>query len=494
MGKRLFLSVCSLICLLWNSPVWADGGEGLAKTWCSSCHLFPKPQLLDKRTWTDKVLPDMGARLGFKTFRDGTYRPNSKVPDGVYASEPMMEKAEWEQIKSWYEDNAPKQLALPRWQSRTRLEQFRIEVPARKEHDFPAATAILIDEISHRLLVGDGHEINMKIYGKDLSLLSEVRTGGIVSRILPLSSGGHLATVIGGTISPTEDEHGLLIEVSTSGINRLVRGLRRPVDVAFGDFNKDGKTDYVIAGFGTHFGELTLHLSQADGTLRETILLNEAGATSVKVAGDDLLVLMAQGDERIIRLKNFASDQAVVAETIIRFPPSQGSSSMSVLDFNSDGIMDLLYTAGDNADISPAYKPYHGVYLFIGQPDKTFRQEMFFHLDGAYGAVAEDFDQDGDMDIAVISYFPNIGQGLDETGFVYLQNNDGNFKAKYVEGIGNLGRFVAISAGDIDGDGDVDIALANLAFGPPGPMKISPELQDQWYGGTGFVLLRNELR
>lgn len=495
--SRFLLSVFSLICLLWNSPVLAESGEKLAKNWCSSCHSFPEPQLLDKKTWIDKVLPDMGARLGFKTFRDGSYRPNSKVPDGVYATEPLMEMAEWEQIKSWYEDHAPEQLALPDWQNRTRLEQFGIEMPRREKHGFPATTAILIDEVSNRLLVGDAHETDLKTYGKDLALLNEVRSGGIVSRILPLPLGGYLATAIGGTISPTEDAHGLLFEVATGkerGISRLVRGLRRPVDVAFGDFNKDGETDYVIAGFGTHFGKLTLHLSQGDGALRETVLLDEAGAISVKVVGDDLLVLMAQGDERIVRLKSFANGQPVIAETIIRFPPSQGSSSMSVRDFNGDGIMDLLYTAGDNADISPVYKPYHGVYLFTGQRDNTFRQEMFFHLDGAYGAVAEDFDQDGDMDIAAISYFPNIGQGLDETGFVYLENNDGDFDPKYIVGIGKPGRFVAISAGDIDGDGDADIALANLAFGPPGPMEISSQLQEQWYGGTGFVLLRNNLR
>ena len=494
---KQFVSVCSLILFFWVAPVYAQGGEDLAKTWCSSCHRFPEPQLLDKKTWREKVLPDMGARLGFKTFRDGTYRPNSKVPDGVYAPERLMEMAEWEQIKFWYESKAPDQLVLPHWRSRTRLDQFTIEVPEREEHDFPAATAILIDGASNRLLVADSHELDLKIYGKDLDHLDKVRTGGIVSRILPMPSHGFLATVIGGTISPNEDAHGLLINVVTGkelGINRLVRGLRRPVDAAFGDFNKDGKTDYVIAGFGTHFGKLTLHLSQGDGTLRETVLLDEAGALSVKVVGDDLLVLLAQGDERIIRLKNFASEQSITEETIIRFPPSQGSSSMSVVDFNGDGMMDLLYTAGDNADISPVYKPYHGVYLFTGQKDGTFRQEMFFHLDGAYGAVAEDFDQDGDMDIAAISYFPNISQGLDETGFVYLQNNDGHFDPKTIEGIGKLGRFIAISAGDIDGDGDADIALANLAFGPPGPMEISPELQEHWYGGTGFILLRNEVR
>lgn len=499
MGERIILfRFVMLVCgLFLGSNAYAHDGEALAKIWCSSCHSFPRPQLLDKKTWTEKVLPDMGARLGFKTFRNGSYRPSLNVPGGVYATEPLMELAEWEQIKSWYESNAPEQLALPDWQGRTRLEQFGMEFPAREARDFPAATAILIDDTSGHLLVGDAHESNLKIYGKDLALLNDIRSGGIISRILPLPSGGCLATAIGGTISPNEDAHGLLIEASADrkkGIERLVRGLRRPVDLAFGDFNEDGKTDYVIAGFGTHFGKLTLHLSQSDGTLRETVLLDEAGAISVKLVGDDLLVLMAQGHERIVRLRGFANGQSVVAETVIRFPPSQGSSSMSVLDFNGDGIMDLLYTAGDNADISPVYKPYHGVYLFIGQKDKTFRQEMFFHLDGAYGAVAEDFDQDGDLDIASISYFPNIGQGLDETAFVYLQNNDGAFEAKTIEVIGKLGRFVAISAGDIDGDGDADIALANLAFGPPGPMEISPELQNQWYGGTRFILLRNGLR
>lgn len=299
-----------LICILWGSPVWAQDGEALAKIWCSSCYRFPEQQLLDKKTWVDKVLPDMGARLGFKTFREGTYRPDSKVPEGVYASEPLMEMTEWQQIKSWYENHAPDQIVLPRWQNRTRLELFEIEMPERAEHDFPVTTAILIDEASNRLLVGDAHETDLKIYGKNLDLLNEIRPGGIVSRILPLPAGGFLATVIGGTISPSEDKHGLLVEIAAdgnSGIDRLVRRLRRPVDMAFGDFNKDGKTDYVIAGFGTHFGKLTLHFSQADGTLREVLLLNEAGAISVKVIDDDLLVLMAQGDERIIRLKDFAS-------------------------------------------------------------------------------------------------------------------------------------------------------------------------------------------
>lgn len=490
--RRSFLPVYSLLCLLWALPVWAEDGEVLAKFWCSSCHAFPEPQLLDKDTWHDHILPEMGARLGFQTFRGRDFGANPNAPVGIYPSEPLIDLIEWEQIISWYETNAPDKITLPDWQPRTRLELFEIEQPAGGKSDFPTGTAVHIDATDNRLLVGDSYELDIEIYADDLNLLEVVRSGGAISRIQRLPLKGYLATIMGGNIGQSELLLGLLIEISGPIVTRLVPRLHRPVDMVFGDFNKDGKTDYVIAEFGTYAGKLSLHLSQSNGTLRETVLLHDGGVLSLAIAGDDLLVLIAQGDERILRLNDFASGYPVI-ETLVRFPPSQGSSSLSVLDFNDDGLLDLLYTAGDNADISPIFKVDHGVYLYAGQPDNSFRQEMFFHLDGTTSAIAEDFDQDGDLDIAAIAYYPNIARGVDETGFVYLQNNDGSFDPKYIDGIGTLGRFIAISAGDIDGDGDIDIALANLAFGPYGPLDVSPELQDKWLSGTHFILLRNGL-
>ncbi|HRP33809.1 MAG TPA: hypothetical protein PKV73_18055, partial [Agriterribacter sp.] len=37
-----------------------------ALLYCSSCHLFPEPSLLDKKTWVNNVLPNMGWRLGIR--------------------------------------------------------------------------------------------------------------------------------------------------------------------------------------------------------------------------------------------------------------------------------------------------------------------------------------------------------------------------------------------------------------------------------------------
>jgi len=39
-------------------------GESLAKVHCSTCHLYPEPDLLDKYTWSNFVLIRMGAFLG----------------------------------------------------------------------------------------------------------------------------------------------------------------------------------------------------------------------------------------------------------------------------------------------------------------------------------------------------------------------------------------------------------------------------------------------
>jgi len=47
-----------------NSEIRKKTGEQLAKTYCTSCHLFPDPSLLDTNTWEKYILPAMGRQLG----------------------------------------------------------------------------------------------------------------------------------------------------------------------------------------------------------------------------------------------------------------------------------------------------------------------------------------------------------------------------------------------------------------------------------------------
>lgn len=480
--------------MLFPAQATAQDGENLARSWCASCHDFPEPNLLDSKTWIDLVLPEMGARLGFQSFRGTPFHTNPNAPDGTYPATPSLEADEWEQIISWYETTAPTQLEHPDLEPRASLTLFTVEYPEPRPNDFPTSTAILIDEASNQVLVGDSYQLNVEVYDNALSLTKSTPSGGAISRIKPSPTNGHLILTMGGNIGQTEIPLGLLINLTDQEqpLERLIRRLHRPVDMITADWNADGKPDYAVAGFGAYDGKLTQHLSQTDGSFAERILLPEAGATSLALDDNTLLALMAQGNERIIRVSNLDQPQPQI-ETLLSFPPSYGSTSISLADIDADGQPDIIYTAGDNADISSIFKPYHGVYVFTGQGDGTYKQTTFFPMDGAYGAVAKDFDQDGDIDIAAVAYFGDIEQGLDETSLVYLENNAGDFSPKHVKGLGQLGRYIAISAGDLDGDGDHDIALANMAFGPYGPLTVSPDQQDEWLAGPRFVLLRNGL-
>ncbi len=45
-------------------------GQELATIHCSSCHLFPAPDMLDQKTWKNGVLPEMAYRLGMRPLTE----------------------------------------------------------------------------------------------------------------------------------------------------------------------------------------------------------------------------------------------------------------------------------------------------------------------------------------------------------------------------------------------------------------------------------------
>ena len=183
-----------------------------------------------------------------------------------------------------------------------------------------------------------------------------------------------------------------------------------PESVALGDFNRDGKLDAAVANGSTKsnpISELTVSLGKGDGTFT-------SGPGSPIPLGNNL--------------------SAVVAA-----------------DFNGDGKLDLAVAdAGSNT-----------VLILLGNGDGTFGAPATFSVGNTpIAMLAADFNNDGKLDLVVANYD-------DGTVTLLLGNGDGTFTqpsgSPYAVGRGQTTS--SIAAADFNGDGKLDIAVANLTDG-----------------------------
>ncbi len=474
-------------------------GKTLATEYCQSCHLLPDPSLLDKKTWQQGALPAMGPHLGIFRYGFDVYpslRADRDVDHNYYPSKPLITLEQWQNIIDYYVSAAPDSLPPQHreYAIHTGLPLFTPELPAITHA--PAATGLIkIDSLTHTFYVGNLITDKIYRYNDRLRIIDSVGTKGPLVG-LNLGKNKMLACNI-GRLDPNDGKHGSAQYINFDAKGKMVAdtqalfdSLKRPVQITEADLNNDGKTDYIVCEFGNTAGALSWMENTGNGKFERHVLRGEPGAISVYVDDynhdglPDIWALMAQADESIVLFTNKGNGQ-FDQQQVLRFPSVYGSSSFEMVDFNNDGYPDILYTCGDNADYTRILKPYHGVYIFLNDGKNHFTQKYFFPIHGCYKAIAKDFDGDGDLDIATISFFADY-KNQPEEGFVYLEN-EGNFDFHpYTLRVGESGRWLTMEAGDIDGDGKPDIILGNFtqrmaASGPHVNTKKEP----------AFVVLKN---
>jgi len=481
-------------------------GKSLANSYCQSCHLLPDPSLADKNTWVDGILPNMGPRLGIFTFNGRSYpsnRSDKNLGKNYYPDHPLLTSEQWNQILTYYHETAPDSLpAQNKKQAILPVTPAFKAIRPKKQYSSPVSTFIQIDTSSTpaRLVQADGQLKFIYTYDNKLNLIDSQKTDGTLVDILLQKDKMILCNI--GLINPNDGKYGNIQVISRSekkhsGPSEIniksthVRdSLRRPVQIVETDLNGDGKKDYLICEFGNFLGALSWLENNGDGSFTYRILRATPGAIRAIIQDynhdglPDIWVLFAQGDEGIVLFTNKGNGK-FEQEQILRFPAIYGSSHFELVDFNGDGYPDILYTCGDNADYSRILKPYHGVYVFLNDGQQHFTQRFFYPIHGCYKAIAKDFDGDGDMDIAAISFFADYSLDPEE-GFVYLENKGNwNFEASTIPET-KTGRWLTMDAGDLDGDGKPDIILGNFSVGP----TIIKTYFD-WKSGPPFLFLKN---
>ncbi len=178
----------------------------------------------------------------------------------------------------------------------------------------------------------------------------------------------------------------------------------------------------------------------------------------------DFVALISQEHECVVGFYNRGDGTFRVQTVFSADNPSYGTSGLQPADLDQDGDIDLIYTNGDMFDRFYV-APYHGIHWLEHMEDGSWKHHLLASMSGVHRAAVADFDNDGDLDLVACALISdNIMQKYDGNDFnslIWLEQVADRKFVRHALETGDCYHATADVA-DFDNDGDVDIAVGQF--------------------------------